>query len=476
MCKFSIFLAFVFCVLLSSCKPDNKNKELSIPEVALDSLIDSSKKDSLTITVELPAESSVILNMVDKYSQHFIIEHINKTDQDSVFETTILNPHKNQLIKHGMRMFGSSKFDRPSTSILISDTTSVLSLVYKDDKLSLTQEDMAPDVTRMVEAYDSLQVAVFKWKGDDSKFMKSLDSIKNLYDFQYSSNTFNVADEFSQIDEERFKAHKALNKYGYYSVLQKLDFQSTTIDSIIKNEFLYMPYSDGSGVVFIYLRNEIENIPFDSLNNPFYTQEYRDNLTHGLVKFLSFSDYKRADKYLDAKEWLRTTDYYKENSKQIERLITPMDKKKFKSLLSKFELQDVDSTTILIKDVIKNHPSKYYMIDLWATWCAPCISNMKMLEKMSLPKSLTIINVSTDKLENWYKWKEMTLDLGHDVTYFAKRKSDVNKEFLDFIEIKSIPRYVLFDKDLKLIDHDFYAPYEPQFKSKIGDLKNHKYW
>jgi hypothetical protein len=50
------------------------------------------------------------------------------------------------------------------------------------------------------------------------------------------------------------------------------------------------------------------------------------------------------------------------------------------------------------------------------------------------------------------------------------------KSFLKFIELQSIPRYILIDKNLILIDQAFYHPYEPQFLTKLKDIKNHKYW
>ena len=191
---------------------------------------------------------------------------------------------------------------------------------------------------------------------------------------------------------------------------------------------------------------------------------------------LRTKEYKKADRYLAAKKWLRTTDYYKSAPEAIEKMITPLNKK-IKKLLKDLDFVSVEDDSTDIMRIIAKNPSRYYMLDLWATWCELCLSYMKLLDDMNLPESLQIINLSTDYERDAEDWKTMHSQImGEKIGYRLKVDAQESADFLDLLKLKSIPRYIIFDKNLNLIDHEFYAPYEPQFKDKIYDLKNYEYW
>ncbi|ARN78848.1 hypothetical protein BST97_13090 [Nonlabens spongiae] len=259
--------------------------------------------------------------------------------------------------------------------------------------------------------------------------------------------------------------------------MQFINPDDPQVEEHIREEDIYIPREPSSGMIYLYIKDRLETIPFDSLNTNQFTDAYRKNLSYGLVNVLSSKDFKKEDRYLKAKEWLRTTDYYKSAPDIIENMITPLSKTKFKKLLENVKFIDVDSTTFSINQIIKKSGKKYFMIDLWATWCAPCLNNMKKLDDMTLPECLEIINVSTDKTKDIEKWKLIHVEIMEGkISYRFDVDSESVKDFLEFIKLESIPRYIIFDENLKLIDHKFYAPNEPQFKAKIFDLDRHEYW
>ena len=196
----------------------------------------------------------------------------------------------------------------------------------------------------------------------------------------------------------------------------------------------------------------------------------------GVLKYLRYYDSKGNNLYPEARSWLKRTKFYKDNKEQIDSQIEQMDNAKFKNLLSNIELVDLNLDKVTMSQIIKDNPSPYYLIDLWATWCAPCLQGMDFMEKMDFPKNVKVISFSTDYEKDTASWQEKSPDLDLDINYLMKVNGDNSKKFIDFIEMKTIPRYLLMDKNMNIIDPAFYRPQEPQFLSKIKDVKNHTGW
>lgn len=99
------------------------------------------------------------------------------------------------------------------------------------------------------------------------------------------------------------------------------------------------------------------------------------------------------------------------------------------------------------KVALADYRGKPLLLNLWATWCAPCIVEMPTLDALagSMAGKVAVIAVSQD-----LKGAE-TVD-----PFFAKRKFTHLKPFLDpdnalglGLETTSLPTTILFDKDGK---------------------------
>ena len=103
------------------------------------------------------------------------------------------------------------------------------------------------------------------------------------------------------------------------------------------------------------------------------------------------------------------------------------------------ELMDYKENYTLLND----KPASYYIINFWASWCAPCIKEMKSLNSLQKKlSSLRVITISQDK----------NLDLAKN--FFNKNKHealekyfDKDKKLLSNFSLRGLPTTFIVNKD-----------------------------
>ena len=106
-------------------------------------------------------------------------------------------------------------------------------------------------------------------------------------------------------------------------------------------------------------------------------------------------------------------------------------------------------------------------IDVWATWCGPCIAEIPFLERLQKDyenKDIVFLSVSvdTDK-EAWEKM--LTEDQLGGVQLWADGWSQITKSYAIF----GIPRFILVDKSGELIAVDAPRPSSNEIRSMIDE-------
>ena len=96
--------------------------------------------------------------------------------------------------------------------------------------------------------------------------------------------------------------------------------------------------------------------------------------------------------------------------------------------------------------LLDDKPASYFIINFWASWCAPCIKEMKSLNSLQkkIP-SMRVITISQDK----------SLDLAKN--FFKKNKHealekyfDKDKKVLSRFSLRGLPTTFIIDKDYKV--------------------------
>jgi thiol-disulfide isomerase/thioredoxin len=110
---------------------------------------------------------------------------------------------------------------------------------------------------------------------------------------------------------------------------------------------------------------------------------------------------------------------------------------------------------------------KVVLVDVWATWCGPCkkeIPHLKKLEEEFKGRNLEFVSISIDAEKDKEKWKEMVAKekLG-GTQLFAGSESELSK----YYNINTIPRFMVFDQQGRIMSVDAPRPSEPELKQLL---------
>lgn len=131
-----------------------------------------------------------------------------------------------------------------------------------------------------------------------------------------------------------------------------------------------------------------------------------------------------------------------------------------------FAIFDRDGKEFKLSD-LKGKP---LYIDLWATWCIPCLAQSPMFTELSTKyKNITFVAVSVDQdRDKWLKKIESENEKSEPENCTNKKEfiTDIYK-IRDGWEVEMIPRFILIDKDFRIITA--FAP-RPSEKAQIEAL------
>jgi thiol-disulfide isomerase/thioredoxin len=134
-----------------------------------------------------------------------------------------------------------------------------------------------------------------------------------------------------------------------------------------------------------------------------------------------------------------------------------------------FNYPDHKGNVVSLEDL----KGKYVYIDIWATWCAPCIREIPYLKEIQTAyqnKDIDFISLSIDKLEQKDKWLKMIEDQQLEGIQLLA-DNEWNSDFLTAYNITGIPRFILLDKNGNVVDADAPSPSNPKLKELFNSLE-----
>lgn len=130
-----------------------------------------------------------------------------------------------------------------------------------------------------------------------------------------------------------------------------------------------------------------------------------------------------------------------------------------------FELLDANEKIRRLSDF----KGKVVIIDLWAMWCAPCLAEKPVMAKIEHEfykdrNDIVFIGISVDGLSRRPLWKNFVQRNGFKSLELL---SDATSSIHKYYRVEGIPRFLIFDREGKIVTVDAPRPSTPGFKKLI---------
>jgi thiol-disulfide isomerase/thioredoxin len=401
---------------------------------------------------------------------------ITKTavDKEGVFTDTIYNAngfynfsdgneHTAIYLENGSHLFielDTKEFDESIkyTGVGSAENNYLAKKYLLDEKLGNPKELYIMEETDFLEKMNAFKSVLEKDIESDgfSKTFKDYENKNLQYEYALKlqayaryharltgNKDFKVSESFpSLLKEERFDDEKMFTISNAYQQLASGSFFRKAMDISKRDSSLFQTVAI----------DEVKKIKSELIKNNLLAQLSFQVNTHN----------DKADELYKAIISLSTDKKFKKRLTKKHKLSTTLVKGAVSPKFNNYENYNGEKTSLT------DYLGKYVYIDVWATWCAPCVAEIPALKKLNeqfKDKNIVFISLSIDKKRAHQTWKDMIKEKGMGgVQLFAP--SDWKSDFAQDYGISSIPRFILIDKEGKIINPDAPRPSD----SKLVDL------
>jgi len=128
------------------------------------------------------------------------------------------------------------------------------------------------------------------------------------------------------------------------------------------------------------------------------------------------------------------------------------------------------------KTSLKDLKGKILYVEIWATWCGPCIKEMPALTQLIKDykgKNIEFVSISVDSKKAYDKWRAMVPEKNVGGVQLLADKS-LKSDFMKFFNVGLIPRSILIDANGKIITAKAPRPSAKNTRKVLDALLNTK--
>lgn len=331
------------------------------------------------------------------------------------------------------------------------------------------KSEVDAELTKDLEAF---------YQVDEATYLKNIENVKNTHLAslsRYDVENYFKTDEVKSLEYERLLSiQNYKSNYKFYlgeDISPSKDFfepiEAVKLDN--ENDYRKQPY-------FRYLVNSIwskriEAAPdVDEMLDVLRKVPFKAlviSLINGCYSKIS-SNKERAKDYLDLIKRVTTHRPFIEAAEKQYQEVLSSENLAIGDTSPEFSYEKIDGKIVNLSDLRGN----YVYIDVWATWCAPCIKQipyLKQLEERYHGKNIVFVSISVDKEEVKSNWKKMVSDkqLG-GLQLFADKSFD--SAFMNAYAVNSIPRFILIGPEGKVVNPEAPRPSFEKTKALLDDL------
>lgn len=303
-----------------------------------------------------------------------------------------------------------------------------------DERLKLFETD-----TRISEQSKFYYMNEIKLMTAEMSFLKYVENITNLYNsIKKEGDTTIVVKQPDKSYYTFLKEFELGNPYYLYNF-----YYPSTLQSILQDENLKIPPINDIPVnEWLKSVKEILDGLIEENSGIFYDML----ISNAYARQLSYSQIPLSDEQIrNIKEYFEDGGIAKILLRKNEEIL------KIVELKEKTIFNDTPkvSKEELLKTIVDKYRGKVVLVDLWATWCGPCLNAMKEMQplKGELKGDDMVFVYLTNTSSPLVLWTEKAKGIGGEHYYLTDIEWDY---ILDQLEVESIPTYLMFDKQSNL--------------------------
>lgn len=299
---------------------------------------------------------------------------------------------------------------------------------------------------------------MFVYKKDESRVKTALEILKEG-SHKDTKEIFDSSKYFDAITLADFKRPELLNNASFKQCLT----------SYISNYFIDQNIENFSSEKFLAEKD-------------FILSNFEDELQHYAIARLidSYNSFSASENVFNLKTLIKEYKHnfskpsYLDKIEEVEGQLQLIKNTLSEEALNS-KIINLKGDTLFVKDVFKNTENNIRTIDFWASWCGPCLNDIikghSIRKKLSENNNLEWVYISIDEdKEKWFKKSYELTKYGltqNQYLLINPKQSKLNF----FLGLTSIPRYVVLDKDVLIIDGNAPSPlFENQFLKIIKEI------
>ncbi|WP_127845677.1 TlpA family protein disulfide reductase [Psychroflexus aestuariivivens] len=439
---------------------------------------------SILISFSLHAKSgkATISGQIENHTSSSIrISHLNnqklvsaELDEQGNFKMTTKIEDGFYFLKYGR-----------NTSLIYLYPKDKLDITFdaKDYKSTLTFNGKGATRNNYLVNKDKLESELTKdleafYKVNEEDFLKNIQEIKKVHLSALSE--YEVEKIFKTAEKKSLEYNRLLSIQNYESnykfylgeeITVSKDFTNPikSLDLKNKEDYKKQPY-------YRYLVNSVWSERIDEAKDVggmlnvlrnIKSQDLLVSLVNGAYSKIS-SNKERAKDYLDLIKQVTTHELFIERAEKKYQETVRFESLKKGNISPEFSYENVNGEIISLKDL----KGKYVYIDVWATWCAPCLKQIPYLKKLEhtyKDNNIVFVSISVDKKEVKKTWKQTIKDKKlTGIQLFADKSFD--SDFMNAYAVNSIPRFILIDPKGKIINPEAPRPSFEKTKTLLDQL------
>ncbi len=286
------------------------------------------------------------------------------------------------------------------------------------------------------------------------------------------------------IEHDHLLIRNNYDKFNFYHTQihpeLPLDYYDPIKNMYVDDEQSFLNNGNYRNLVFENLRHKtneaMEKDP--NLSVIAYTKQYikdlksaeiRDNAVSMLFKLMNAKNENFEKDYIEIMALL-TSDYMKE---KLTTRYKNANSTKPEMASVGFDYENHAGGKTSLEDL----KGKIVYVEIWATWCGPCIKEMpyltEIIKEYKNNENIVFVNISIDAKNEYDKWRAMVPE--KNVGGIQLLADDgLQSEFMKFYSVGLIPRSIMLDAEGNIISQHAPRPSSKDIRTFINDILNKK--